>query len=140
MQSTLIFWPMMALLVIPFWVLVLNGKRKANDRRSGSHDPSASAINNTAWSIPVVLTSNNLANQFQLPIVFYALCFILAFIDGVSVVTLSLAWAFVALRWIHAYVHVTTNHIPSRFGSFVVSTILLMLLLVVTGVKLYQVT
>lgn len=138
MRAILIFWPVLALLLVPFIVLALNGKRKAADRRSGSHDPKASAINNTAWSLPVVLTSNNLANQFQLPVVFYTLCLMLAFMDAVSALTLTLAWGFVLLRYIHAYVHVTSNHIPSRFGSFIASTLILLLLLIATGTAVFQ--
>ena len=140
MKNTLIYWPVLVQLLIPFWVLVLNGKRKAVDRRSGANDPKESAINNTAWSLPVVLTSNSLANQFQLPIVFYVVCVILASIDAVSVFALVCAWLFVAIRWFHAYVHVTSNHIPSRFGSFVISTLTLLVLVVTTGVELYQVS
>ncbi|HAU69307.1 MAG TPA: hypothetical protein DCW52_13030 [Gammaproteobacteria bacterium] len=140
MKNTLIYWPVLVQLLIPFWVLILNGKRKSVDRRSGAHDPKESAINNTAWSLPVVLTSNSLANQFQLPIVFYVLCLILASISSVSVFALAVAWLFVATRWFHAYVHVTSNHIPSRFGSFVVSTLVLLVLLVTTGVALYQIS
>lgn len=138
MQTHLIFWPVLVQLLIPFWVLILNGSRKAVDRRSGANDPEQSAIDNKAWSLPVVLTSNSLANQFQLPVVFYVLCLMLAVIDAVSTLTLIVAWLFVLTRWLHAYVHVTTNHIPSRFGSFVLSTLILLVLLLIAGVALYQ--
>ena len=133
MSQTAIFWPVLIQLLIPFWVLILNGRRKARDRRSGSHDPSMSAVDNKAWTTPVVLTSNNLANQFQLPIVFYVLCGMVYALNAVSALTLTLAWVYVVLRWFHAYVHVTSNHIPSRFGSFVLSTLVLLILLFVTA-------
>ncbi len=140
MQTHWIFWPVLAQLLIPFWVLILNGQRKAVDRRSGTVDPEQAAIDNKAWSLPVVLTSNSLANQFQLPVVFYVLCLVLATLDAVSVFALLVAWLFVLTRWFHAYVHVTSNHIPARFGSFVLSTLILLVLLFATAVALYQVS
>ncbi|MEO0369726.1 MAG: MAPEG family protein [Pseudomonadota bacterium] len=140
MKSTLIYWPMLVQMMIPLIVLALNGKRKAADRRSGSHDPAESAINNTAWTLPVVLTSNNLANQFQFPIVFYGLCLILAHIGGVTMVTLGLAWAYVVGRVFHAYVHVTSNHIPKRFGSFITTMLILLGFFIATVIQLAKVS
>lgn len=69
MTEKLIYWPILAQIAISFWVMALNGLRKNSDRRSGKLNPDA-AINNKAWSLPVVLTSNSLENQFQFPIVF----------------------------------------------------------------------
>ena len=64
MNNALIYWPMLAVLAIPIWVLLLNGKRKKVDRAAGDLNENA-AIDNKAWSLPVILTSNALANQFS---------------------------------------------------------------------------
>ena len=53
MQNTYIFWPILVVLLIPIFVLFLNAKRKANDRAAGISRPEA-AIDNAAWSLPVV--------------------------------------------------------------------------------------
>ena len=131
MQAHLIFWPVLAVLAIPVFVLVLNAKRKAEVRKTGKVDPQ-SVIDNTAWPLPVVLTSNALANQFQLPVMFYVLCFILFAIDRVGVVAMILAYLFVATRWAHAIVHVTSNAIPLRLISFLLSTLSLFAFFAVT--------
>ena len=131
MQAHLIFWPVLAVLAIPIFVLILNAKRKSDVRRTGKVDPNA-VIDNTAWPLPVVLTSNALANQFQLPVVFYVLCFILFSIDSVSVVPVCLAGFFVVSRWAHAIVHVSTNAIPLRLVSFLLSSLTLFTLFIVT--------
>ncbi len=140
MNNAYIFWPVLAQLLIPILVLLFNARRKAVDRRSGANDPEKSAIDNTAWSLPVVLTSNSLANQFQFPIVFYMLCLVLFSLESVTSVHLALAWAFVALRYFHAYVHINSNHIPSRFGSFFVSMLVLLALFIMTAVALVGAT
>jgi hypothetical protein len=39
-----------------------------------------------------------------------------------------LGWAFVALRLLHALVHTTSNHVPTRFNLFAASAIVLMVM------------
>jgi len=111
---------------------MLNGKRKSDDVRSGEFDREMAAMDNEAWSRPVVLTSKNLANQFQLPVLFYVLCLILASIDAVAAVPLTVAWVFVVTRYIHAYVHVSTNYVPARMRAFLVGAASLIVLFVLT--------
>ena len=61
MHSFQIFWPMLAVLSIPVVVILVNAIRKSADRKAGNNNPEQ-AINNKAWSLPVVLTSNSLEN------------------------------------------------------------------------------
>ena len=131
MQASLIFWPMLAVLAIPIFILLLNGKRKSTDRKAGLTRPEA-AIDNTAWSLPVVLTSNALANQFQLPVIFYALAFILFNINAVTFLVLVLCWVFAASRWVHAIVHVSSNIVALRLRFFMLGAITLLILFGVT--------
>lgn len=125
---------MLVVLAIPLFVLLLNGKRKSVDRKEGIAKPEA-AIDNTAWSLPVVLTSNALANQFQLPVIFYALSLILFNINAVSGLVLVLCWVFAITRWAHMLVHVNSNYIPLRMGFFVVGAITLLILFGVTVIS-----
>lgn len=133
MAKQLIYWPVMAQLLIPILVLLLNGKRKSADVKSGNFDREKAAMNNEAWSKPVVLTSKNLANQFQLPVIFYVLCLILASIDAVTMTVLVVAWIFVVTRYVHAYVHVSTNYVPVRMRVFLLGTLFLFVLFALTA-------
>lgn len=139
MHAQLIFWPVLAVALIPIAVLLLNGKRKSADRKTGDLDPNA-AIDNKAWSLPVVLTSNSLANQFQLPVIFYVLSFVLFSIGAVTTFVMALACVFALSRWIHAYVHVTSNYIPHRMGLFILGAITLLILFGVTFISLLSVS
>jgi hypothetical protein len=118
----------LAQILIPVLVLLLNGMRKNDDVKSGSFDRERAAMDNEAWSTPVVLTSKNLANQFQLPVIFYVLCLILASLDAVNILTLVVAWLFVITRYVHAYVHVSTNYVPNRLRAFLLGVFFLLLL------------
>lgn len=137
MPNHLIFWPMLVVLAIPVLVLLLNGKRKSAERRAGNVHKDT-PINNTAWSLPVLLTSNSLANQFQLPVIFYVLCFILLHLNGVSMLVLGLCWVFAVSRCFHAFIHVTSNAIPLRLSSFLVGALVLLILFAITIITLAQ--
>ncbi len=126
MSSHLIYWPAIAQALIPLLVLLLNGKRKRDDVKSGRFDRQKAATDNEAWSMPVVLTSKSLANQSQMPVVFYVLCFVLAGLGAVDMVSLAVAWLFVVTRYVHAFVHVSSNYVPIRFRVFVLGVLILL--------------
>ena len=136
MNSFSIYWPMLLQLLIPILVLLLNAKRKSVDRKAGTVDREAAAMDNEAWSKPVVLTSKNLANQFQFPVVFYVLCLALASMNAVSSFALTMAWVYVALRLAHAIIHVTSNNVALRMPVFIASMLVLISLFVATVLAL----
>lgn len=73
------------------------------------------------WATQVADCFNN---QFQMPVLFYALILLaLALHAGIQAMVWE-AWAFVALRWAHAAVFLTTNFVPLRFTFFLVSSVL----------------
>lgn len=79
----------------------------------------------------IINMSDNLKNQFEMPVIFYAvsLLFILSGPAPQSVVIA--AWIFVSLRIIHTVIQCTTNVIfPTRFLVFLVSVLALMFMLV----------
>lgn len=128
MHRHLIFWPLLAQVWLTFVVYVVMGKRKARARRDGDVDLAAAAIDNKAWPTDVVLTSNNLANQLQVPVLFYVLCLTLWALDAVSAPALAVAGLFSLSRYAHAYVHMGKNHVPTRlrlFGIGVLCTVVL---------------
>ena len=138
MSAHLIFWPVLVQVAIPLVVLIVNAKRKAADVKAGAVDLKKAALDNEAWSLPVVLTSKNLSNQFQIPVSFYVVCFVLASVDAVNMLVLTAAWAFVLSRCVHAYVHVTSNYVPMRMRSFIVGILVLLAMIVMAVIALLQ--
>jgi hypothetical protein len=75
--------------------------------------------------------SRHYINLMEAPVLFYAVC-IIAFVTGQSgVLPISLAWAYVALRTVHTFIHLGSNVVLNRFKVFVLSTIVLAVLMVV---------
>jgi len=128
MQSKLIFYPVIAQIILTFIVYILLPIAKARVLKVMEVDIQRRALHNDAWPDSVLKISNNLQNQFESPVLFYALCFMLWALNIVSVFALIIAWAYVFLRVVHVFVHTGSNKIPVRKKVFMASTLLLMLL------------
>lgn len=136
MNGTELFLPILAhvfLVIIMFVVLII---RKSAAVKRGEVDLSKTALNNQAWTPEVIKVSNNIANQFETPVLFYILSIILALLDGFSVYTLGLAWAYVVLRYIHSYIHIGSNYVPYRMRVFALSIVILLLMLIQAAITL----
>jgi hypothetical protein len=75
-----------------------------------------------------LLVRNSIANQFELPMLFYAASILLYLVDADNPVTVAGGWLFVALRYAHAYVHVTSNRLRYRRPLFIAGMLVLVLL------------
>jgi hypothetical protein len=80
------------------------------------------AANEPAESLVV---RNSIANQFELPLLFHACCILLYVAEADNLIALVLAWAFVASRYAHAFVHVTTNNLRYRSPLFALGYVIL---------------
>ena len=94
--------------------LVLKGEVKMRDI----------AVDRGGWPEREHRVANAVDNQFQLPLLFYAGC-LMALWFGATLLELLFAWAFVTTRYIHAYIHVTHNHVLRRFWAFFIGLIIL---------------
>src|SRR5687768_363948 len=69
----------------------------------------------------VARISYNLANQFELPVIFYAAVVLLAATRNVTTVDLIAAWVFIAGRVIHTLVQTLTDNVPLRGQVFLIN-------------------
>lgn len=61
------------------------------------------------------------ANQFEMPVLFFAGCIVALIVGEGAGAVVYLAWGFAAARWVQSMVHITTNYIPLRFVAFITS-------------------
>jgi hypothetical protein len=126
MNQTAILWPMLAhvLLVCIIYCLfflrrraaVTAGMARPEDFRLCRQEPEISAS-----------TANNLANQFELPVLFHVVCLALFVTNGASYLTVALAWLFVLLSYVHALIHVTGNRLRFRSAVFAAGFVLVLM-------------
>jgi len=69
----------------------------------------------------VARITRNLANQFELPVVFYALVVLLVATNKVTTIDIVAAWLFVAGRVIHTLVQTLTDNVPLRGQVFLIN-------------------
>lgn len=74
--------------------------------------------------------ADNYNNLMEQPTVFYALVLVLVFLNDTSLMSLTLAWAYVVLRIIHSLVQALVNTINLRFSAFILSGVFLVVLTV----------
>jgi hypothetical protein len=98
--------------------LVLQGKVRIEDI----------ALDKERWPERSRQASNAFDNQFQLPVLFYVACFV-AIAFGPTLLEVALALAFVISRYVHAFIHITSNHVVHRFQAYVAGFVVLCIFL-----------
>lgn len=93
------------------------------------------ALGNEAWPEKVKAASNNFANQFEMPVLFYVLCGLAIHLAETGWLMTGLAWIFVLSRIAHSYVHISSNHVPTRFRVFAIGVLALLLMFVVLALR-----
>jgi hypothetical protein len=128
MEPKHILLPILVQILITIASFMLLGVRKAKAIKAGGIDSSKTALDNDAWPDYVLMASNNMRNQFQVPVLFYVLCFMFYALNAVTTTVLYMAWAFVISRIIHAYIHMSTNYVPARFRVFTIGFVIMTLM------------
>ncbi len=79
-----------------------------------------------------ITATKNFANLFEMPVLFCVICilvYVTARFNNADVDTfVDLAWVYVALRSCHSAVHVTFNHVKTRFACYFLSNVVLVAL------------
>ena len=124
-----ILWPMLAQIgwtfVLYVWLTIARARAVAR----GEVKFSAFALGRNEPA-HVARITRNLANQFELPVIFYAVVVLLVVIGRVSTIDVLAAWVFVAGRVIHTLVQTLTDDVPLRGRVFMVNFIALVVLVV----------
>ncbi len=108
-------------LVLMFW---MGGLRVMAVRRGTVH-PRDIALREPNWPKRHLQIQNAFHNQLELPVLFYVLTILVLVTRSADTTFLVLAWIFVALRYAHAYVHVTSNRLSLRGGVFILGATVL---------------
>ncbi len=128
MNQNLIFLPVLVqiALVIALYVYLAIAKSRASQR--GEVDEDRRALYDDAWPESVLKINNCIRNQFEVPVLFYVLIFILWSLGAVNIVVHVVSWLFVATRIVHAYIHTGSNYVPLRRSVFSIGVLILLVL------------
>jgi len=133
-----IFWPMIvqAFLTLAIYVVmfsrrkaaVRSGEARMTDFRVPSAEPDRSATAVRA-----------VANQYELPVLFYVVCLSLYVTNGAHWLAVILAWIFAVSRILHAVVHLGSNDLRLRMPTFVAGFIAVVLLWLILAFHVFNV-
>ena len=125
--DTAIFWPMIAHFLLVSIVYVLLGLRRAAAVKGGSARISQFRENRDEPP-ESLFVRNNLENQFELPVFFHIGCLALYVTGAATLPAVLIAWVFVASRYVHAWIHITSNRIRYRQPAFMVGVLMIVLM------------
>ena len=136
-MQTAIILPAIALVLLTAIVWVRLYVVRIGEIRQRRIDPQSLATSASAGqALQRVQAADNFKNLFEVPVLFYALCAVLASAQNVSAFFVVGAWVYVALRYIHSFIHLTYNRVMHRFTVYVLSTVVLLTLWAVLGIQL----
>ena len=85
-------------------------------------------LGRNVWSDQATKRANNFRNQFEIPILFYAVVAFALITKGADTLMLVLAWLFVLTRVVHAAVHLGPNKIRFRAPIYVLGVAVVLIM------------
>lgn len=115
-----LIYPALAQILWSFVVLVivfLRRRRAFADREVGLADV---AVSTERYPEPARLAAANFSNQFETPVLFFALTLIAIHVGATGYVMTALAWGYVATRVVHTLIHTGRNKLQQRALVFTI--------------------
>jgi hypothetical protein len=127
MPELSLVYPMLALVLLTFGVLVVLFRSRVRMIREGLAPVSYFRVFQGSLEPEFAAKpARHLANLFEAPVLFYVGC-LAAMVTGVTgTVVQVLAWGYVALRYVHAYIHLGGNRVRHRMRAYFASWVLLL--------------
>jgi hypothetical protein len=119
-RGVALLWPMLAQIGWTFMLYAWLTVARTRAVKSGQIDYSCFVLGREE-PLEVARITRNLANQFELPVIFYALVVLLVALGRVTWFDVIVAWVFVAGRVIHTLVQTLTDNVVLRGRVFVIS-------------------
>jgi hypothetical protein len=122
-----IFGPVSVLALWTGAVLLGTGLRRVRAVQRGRVPPGAFRYGESP-EVPdnLKVWNRNLMNLLEMPILFYVVGIAFYVTRRVTPDVVVLGWVYVALRLLHSFVHLTSNHVIVRLGLFTVGNFVLM--------------
>ena len=120
MDATAILWPMLAHIGLVVFLYAWLTYARTMAVRRGEVDYSCFVLGREE-PLRIARITRNLANQFELPAIFYALVVLLLALGRVHWIDVAAAWVFFAGRVMHTLVQTLTDNVPLRGQVFVIN-------------------
>ena len=136
MTIQMVLLPVFVQVALTFAMLFWMASARTGSIKRGETKIRDIALGQTAWPDRPQQISNNYDSQFQIPLLFYVLVILAWITRQADLIFVVMAWIFVLSRLAHAYIHTTSNHVPTRFRVFAVGVFVLLLMWIVFAVRI----
>lgn len=120
-----LIYPTLAMIFWIFVVGVILALRRKAAFTSGAVRPEEVTVSTERYPVPARLAAANFTNQFETPVVFFALVMVAMETGATGHVMAVLAWIYVATRVIHTLIHIGPNKLKLRGAVYGVGIIAL---------------
>ncbi len=112
-------YPMFMMVLLTFIIGLVTMKFRIENVKSGAVGTKYFKLME-GQEVPEIITKTTRCfnNMFEVPLLFYAGCLLYVSLGYESAVGIIFAWAFVVMRYVQAFVHLTYNHLIHRMLSF----------------------
>jgi hypothetical protein len=122
MQTKLILYPLFAMFLLVCIVAGTMLRQRITFYKTNRVHPQKTATSmEMAATIKDTRASDNFRNLFEIPVLFYVAIFAIQTSGLTNTAYLVLAWGYVAARYVHSYIHCTSNIVMNRFYAFLTS-------------------
>jgi hypothetical protein len=128
MSIQAVLLPLFVEVVLTFVLLYWTAHLRTSALQAGEVRLGDIALRQPNWPVRATQVANAFHNQLELPILFYVLTILAWITRHADLLFVVMAWIFVALRLVQAYIHVTDNDVRRRGLAFIVGAIVLTLM------------
>ena len=136
MSVQAVLLPLFVQVALTFGLLFWMGNSRVRAVRRGDATMRDTALGQPNWPGHVTQIANAYHNQFQLPVLFYAVVALALLTRKADLAFVVLSWIFVAFRLIHAAIHTSSNYVPYRFYAFLAGAVVLIVIWVIFAAKI----
>jgi hypothetical protein len=128
--------PLFVEVVLTFVLLFWTVRLRVDAIQGGEVHPRDVALREPNWGKRPTQVGNAYHNQLELPVLFYVLTILAIMTRQADLLFVLLAWVFVLLRLLQAYIHVTSNHLRQRFMAFGAGALVLAIMWVIFIIRI----
>ena len=136
MDATALLYPVFALIALTVVLHSMMAFARVRALKSGEVKVDDIVLGQPNWTARATQIANSYHSQHELPVLFYVLVAFILITSKADYVFVLLAWAFVALRLVHAFIHTTSNNINQRFPAYAAGLFILVVMWVLFGVRI----
>ena len=128
--------PVFALVLLTFILMFAMGRVRGAALKGKQVRIGDVALGQNAWPEKATQVANAFSNQFEMPVLFYALVALALPLRQMDLVMVLLAWVFVVTRYAHAFIHSTSNNVNQRFSAFSAGVLVLLAMWIYFAMKM----